>query len=240
VSLSAACQVADCAFQIPLVEDENYISILLDICLKKEIKLVIPTIDTELLILAKHSKMLNSHGIMVIVSSETFIEVCRNKRDTHLFFKKHNIRVAREYSKLDYSLPLFIKPLHGSRSMDTYIIEYEEELTSYHFKNPNLMFLEYLDHNQFEEFTCDLYYGKQHHLKCVVPRKRLEVRDGEVSKGLTVKNELVPYITSHLDYIVGAVGCLTTQFFKHKLDGSIYGIEINARFGGGFPLTYLA
>ncbi|MFH6769226.1 ATP-grasp domain-containing protein [Gaetbulibacter aquiaggeris] len=240
VSLSAGCQVADCAFQMPLVEDKNYINILLDICLKQEIKLVIPTIDTELLILAKHSNMFNSHGIMVIVSSESFIEVCRNKRDTHLFFKKHDIQVAREYPKLDYSLPLFIKPLRGSRSVDTHIIKHEEELTSYHFKNPNLMFLEYLDHNNFEEFTCDLYYDKQHHLKCVVPRKRIEVRDGEVSKGLTVKNELVPYITSHLDYIEGVIGCLTTQFFKHKLDGSIFGIEINARFGGGFPLTYLA
>ena len=38
----------------------------------------------------------------------------------------------------------------------------------------------------------------------------------------------------------GARGCLTAQFFKHKENDAVYGIEINPRFGGGFPLTYLA
>ena len=33
---------------------------------------------------------------------------------------------------------------------------------------------------------------------------------------------------------------MTSQFFKHKNNNSIYGIEINPRFGGGFPLSYLA
>jgi carbamoyl-phosphate synthase large subunit len=52
---------------------------------------------------------------------------------------------------------------------------------------------------------------------------------------------LVPYIKKRLNYIDGAVGCLTTQFFMHKTDHKkIYGIEINPRFGGGYPLTYLS
>jgi carbamoyl-phosphate synthase large subunit len=236
--LSAACQVSDKAFQLPLVSDKNYFDRLLKVCLDHDIKLIIPTIDTELLLLAKKEKQFLKHGIKPIIASEKFIKMCRDKRQIHVFFEENNIQVAKEYSKYDYELPVFIKPKNGSRSVDTYIITKHEELTKYHFQNDDLMFLKYLDHTKFNEYTCDLYYDKTNHLKCVVPRKRIEVRDGEVNKCVTEKGELVDYLKERLGFIDGAIGCLTAQFFKHKETNEIYGIEINARFGGGYPLSY--
>lgn len=240
INLSAACHVSDKAFQLPLISDTNYLNSLLDICLDNNIKIIIPTIDTELLLLAENQNLFLKNDITPIVSSKDFISICRDKRQMSSFFVDNNISVAKEYSKYDYKLPLFIKPFNGSRSLDTFIINNHEDLTEYHFINKDLMFLEYIDHNLYDEFTCDLYYDKNSNLKCVVPRKRIEVRDGEVNKGITDKNALVSYIKEHLSHIEGAVGCLTSQFFKHKDTNEIYGIEINARFGGGFPLTYLA
>ena len=38
----------------------------------------------------------------------------------------------------------------------------------------------------------------------------------------------------------GVRGCITAQFFVSKTDNTTYGVEINPRFGGGFPLTYAA
>ena len=102
------------------------------------------------------------------------------------------------------------------------------------------MFLEYIDHSQNDEFTCDAYYGLDNQLKCVVPRKRIEVRDGEINKGKTEKNELVNYIKEHLNEIEGARGCLTMQFFLNSNTRRIVAIEINPRFGGGYPLAYIA
>lgn len=236
--LSSACQVADKAFKFPLLNDPKYISLLIETCIANNIKLVIPTIDTELLLLVENKKALLEKGITPIVSSIPFVSMCRNKRNLHTFFIKRNIKVANEFSKKKYLLPLFIKPIDGSRSVDNFIIKKQEDFSEYHFRNNKLMFLEYLDHDEYEEYTCDLYYDKNHNLKCVVPRKRIEVRDGEVSKGITEKNSLINYIKERLDNLEGAIGCLTTQFFKHKINNEIYGIEINARFGGGFPLTY--
>jgi len=238
--LSAACHVADSFFKVLKLNDPNYIDFLIKKCIEQNISLVIPTIDTELLILAKSKKLLESNGIKTVISSEDFILKCRNKRIIHEFFKSRDINVAREYSKKDYKLPLFIKPEDGSRSVDTYKILKKEDLIDYHFSNDKFMFLEYLNHDEFDEYTCDLYYNQEHNLKCVVPRKRIEVRDGEVYKALAVKNELITYIKSRLDFVEGVVGCLTAQFFMHKTNGKIYGIEINPRFGGGYPLSYLA
>lgn len=239
--LSAACQVADDFFNVPRLEDHQYINNILKLCKDQGIGLIIPTIDTELLILSKHRSQFEAEGVSVLVSEVSFVEKCRDKREIHKFFEAHNIKVAKEFSKSDFQLPLFIKPLDGSRSVDTYIIEKKEDLTDYHFDNDKLMFLEYLNHKTYDEFTCDLYYDKSGNLRCAVPRKRIEVRDGEVYKALTKRNGLVDYITNNLKFISGASGCLTVQFFVHKSDSSkIYGIEVNPRFGGGYPLSYLA
>ena len=52
-TLSAACQVSDGYFKVPRVTDKNYLEVLFDICKQNDIKIIIPTIDTELEILAK-------------------------------------------------------------------------------------------------------------------------------------------------------------------------------------------
>lgn len=238
--LSAACYEADLSFEVPRIDSEDYFKELIAICINNKVTLIIPTIDTELMLLAENEKLLLEYGIKAVISSENFILKCRDKHHIHNFFNGHNIEVAKEYSKTDYKLPIFIKPVDGSRSVDTYTILKENDFIKYHFENDKLMFLEYLDHNEHEEFTCDLYYDKNSQLKCIVPRKRIEIRDGEVNKGKTENNSLVPYIKERLSYIEGAKGCLTAQFFKHKTTGRIVGIEINPRFGGGYPLSYLA
>ena len=238
--LSGACQVADAFFKVPMVNHPDYPKALFDKCKELKIALLIPTIDDELLPLSKNIDILKSFKVQALVASEDFIAKCRNKRKIHDFFKEMDIASAKEFDKNAYTLPMFIKPIDGSRSVDTYLIEEEKQLTKYHFENDKLMFLEYLDHDLYDEYTCDLYYSRNHKLKCIVPRKRLEVRDGEVNKALAVDNELLPYLKKRLGHIEGAVGCLTAQFFMHKENKKIFGIEINPRFGGGYPLSYLA
>ncbi|MBM1106756.1 ATP-grasp domain-containing protein [Aurantibacter crassamenti] len=238
--LSGACQIADSYFEVPRLNDSDYITVLIEQCKANNIGLIIPTIDTELAILADNVALLAENNIQAVISSTDFISKCRDKRVIHDFFESKGIAIAKEYSKDNYTLPMFIKPSDGSRSVDTYLIRSKEELTDYHFQNEKLMFLQYIDHDEFEEYTCDLYYDKNGNLKCIVPRKRIVVRDGEVNTGVTEKNELVAYIKNHLNHIEGAKGCLTAQFFKHKSESEIYGIEINPRFGGGYPLSYLA
>lgn len=238
--LSGACHIADGYFKVPLVTDPDYPDALIRQSVERGIQLIIPTIDAELLPMAINKGLFAEHGMKAVIGSPEFVEKCRDKRQIHEFFENHKVDIAQEYDKDDYKLPLFIKPIDGSRSIDTYLIRDKSDLTDYHFENDKLMFLEYLDHDLYDEFTCDMYYGRDNNLKCVVPRKRLEVRDGEVYKALTVGNVLIPYIKERLGHIDGAVGCLTSQFFVHKTENKIYGIEINPRFGGGFPLSYLS
>ncbi len=237
---SAACAVSDKAFAISRVTDPNYIDQLLTLAKAQKVGMIIPTIDTELLVLAQNRELFKQNGIEVIVSDESLVSVFRDKRKTHTFFDEHNIGRASEFSKTEFSLPIYIKPYDGSRSVDNYVILSENQLTDYHFANEKLMFLEYLEHSNHTEFTIDLYYDKNGDLKSFIPRQRIEVRDGEVNKAVTRIPEFYDALSLKLASVKGFRGCITFQVFVNKSNGNLYGIEINPRFGGGYPLSYLS
>ena len=206
--------------------------------INEQIKIVIPTIDTELLVLADSKELFLLNKIQVIVSDFDLVSKCRDKRQTNFLFKDLKIDIPRSLDKENPSFPLFIKPYDGSLSKDIYIINSNEELTDPLLNNPKLMFMEYINPKNFHEYTIDAYYDKNSDLKCLVPRRRIEVRGGEISKGKTEKLEFYKILKDKLSFIKGAKGCITIQFFIGKETDEIIGIEINPRFGGGFPLSY--
>ena len=238
--LAPAAYVSDGCFEVLRVTDENYISQLLDICKKNEIGMIVPTIDTELLVLAENKKLFNDNDIIVCVSDLDFIKVCRDKRNTGDFLEKHNIRVPKAVDKYNPTFPLFAKPYDGSLSTNLHYIKNAEELTQDILDDPKLLFMEYIDKETYKEYTIDMYYGTDNCVKCIVPRERIKIRAGEINKGRTVKCPLMDYIKERLDKIEGCIGCICIQVFFNPLTEDVVGIEINPRFGVGYPQSYAA
>lgn len=238
--MSAACQMAFKQFKTPKVSDPNYISSLVNLCIENHVKVLIPTIDTELLVLSQNKTEFEENGIELILSDTNFIEKCRDKRRIHDFFDEIKFNRAKEYNLDELEFPTFVKPIDGSSSIGIYLINEEKELTEELTSNPKNMFLEYFDSQYYEEYTVDIYFNKTSKIISIVPRQRLFVRGGEVNKGCTRKNEIIEFVKEKLDRVEGLRGCITLQVFFHKEHKSVYGIEINPRFGGGFPLSYLA
>lgn len=239
-SLSAACFESDGAYKVRKNNEEGYVEELLSLAIDLGVKLIIPTIDTGLQILADKKQIFSDHGIHVIVSSKELVEVFRDKRKSSTFFSKFGIDSPEIYQKENLKFPLFIKPYDGSMSVDTFYIKDSQEITEQHLSNEKFMFMEYIDNTIYSEYTIDMYYDSEHNLKCLVPRKRIEVRGGEVNKGVTVKDFVFNYLKEKLGYVEGAFGCLTMQVFYNPENKSVKALEINPRFGGGYPLSYLA
>lgn len=236
--LSSACFHADEFFAVPRLSADNYIEKLLNKCLENDIRLVIPTIDTELPILTENRTTFFEKGINVIVSDSNVIEIGSNKCVTNDFFIMHGINCAKIYNKENLEYPFFVKPVNGSSSKDIFLIKNDDDFFPRILKDSSLLCFEYLDHNEFSEYTVDCYYNRNGNLRCAVPRLRIETRGGEVSKGITSKNSLVEFVFERLGFIEGARGVLTWQFFVGKNNLDVFGIELNPRFGGGFPLSY--
>lgn len=232
--------VSDGCIAVPRVTDPGYIKMLLTICKEKGIRIIVPTIDTELLVLAENKKLLWENGVEPMVSELPFIQACRDKRNTGTFLNSHDIRVPAPVDKYHPTFPLFAKPYDGSLSKDLYVVRCKEELSPEILNHPKLIFMEYIDKQEYKEFTVDMYYGRDNRVKAIVPRERIEIRAGEINKGFTRKNYLVQFLKERLDYLPGVVGCICIQLFYRKSDDDVVGIEINPWFGGGYPLSYYA
>jgi carbamoyl-phosphate synthase large subunit len=235
--------LADFTEQVCPVTNSKYVSQLLDICAKYQIKLLIPLIDTELHLLSLHKQDFAEIGVTVLVSSAETNEICMDKRKTFTFFKSIGVQTPEIY---DYETiiadkqaqyPFLIKPYNGSSSNGVTIVKNSKELEFFKDYIPNAIIQEFVIG---QEYTLDILVDFQGQVQMIVPRKRIETRAGEISKGMTVKN----YDLIHAGKIVvsslkDAIGCITVQCFLQP-DGEIKFIEINPRFGGGFPLSYQA
>lgn len=238
-NLSAACQIADHHFQAPRVTSRAYIPFLLDLCREYNIGLIIPTIDTELQTISRNLKLFKDHGISAVVSDIGLVEKCRDKRKTASLFSSLGIDSPVLMERDMLSFPLFAKPFDGSCSIGANTILRKEDLTEVMLNDDKLMFMELIG-KEFTEFTVDIYYDKKGTLRCLVPRQRVEIRAGEISKGITKKSFIYDYLLHKTKKIPGARGCLTLQLFANEKTSEIKAIEINPRFGGGYPLSYEA
>ncbi|WP_298973400.1 ATP-grasp domain-containing protein [uncultured Psychrobacter sp.] len=238
--LAPACHISDKSFKVPKVTDDKYIVALLNICLDNNVKMIVPTIDTELHVLSLNIDNFKKKGIDIIVSGCSFVEICRDKRKVNDLFVNKGIDIPKQFDLNELSFPVFVKPYDGSRSEGIFTAFEPKDITDQHLDDKKLMFMEYVPSEDYDEFTIDCYYDKKSQLRCVVPRKRIHVRAGEVNKGVTKNNFIVKEFQEKLSILEGAKGCLTIQVFLHKSLDVIKGIEINPRFGGGYPLTYLA
>ena len=238
--LSPACHVADDCFAVLGCNEEKYIDELLNLCTEKEIGLIIPTIDPELMVFASNRERFMDAGVVFVEPDLDFIKICRDKRLTSTYFQQKCISVPKLIDRNHPEFPMFAKPYDGSRSVNTHVIMSQDDLTKDIANDPKLIYMEYISRQEYREFTVDMYYGRDFRVKCIVPRERLKVREGEVNKGITRKNYIVDFLKERMGYIEGVRGCICIQLFYRESDNDIKGIEINPRFGGGFPLTYYA
>lgn len=235
-ALSAACHVSDEGITAPRVTAPEYPQFLYDLCVRMGIGLLVPTIDTELSLLAEYRKRFAEKGIYISVSDIDLVKACRDKRITSSLFSDLNIAYPKILDRNDLTFPCFCKPYDGSCSAGAMRLDAATSLTSEMLADEKNMFMELVP-STYCEYTIDAYYDRSSILKCLVPRKRIEVRGGEISKGVTRKNFVYDYLFEKLRYLGGARGCITLQFFVNEETRDIKGLEINPRFGGGFPLS---
>ncbi|MCQ2022235.1 ATP-grasp domain-containing protein [Clostridium butyricum] len=243
----------DMFYEIPKAVEENYLEVLINICKSENVQLLVPLYEGEFEILNENKLKFEDVNTKVVLSSREVINVCKNKEETYKFFTLHNVETPKVYSndELDDIIiygdidkfPLFIKPKDGMGSRNTFKINNMNELIFFkdYVKNPVIQ--ECIDG---DEYTVDCLVDFNGNPVYVVPRKRLEVRSGEVVKSRTIHDieiidktiEVIKILNKLRDEKkYGAVGPLTIQFFK-TVSGKIYLLEINPRFGGGVPLSF--
>lgn len=238
--LAPALQVADRHYIVPRLTEPAYVPTLVDICAREHVDLVFPLIDPDIPVLAMHRREIESTGARVATVCTTAAEVTADKWRTKQFFASVGLATPRSWlpEEIDPAhacYPLFIKPRCGSAGKDTYRVRNERELE---------FFLDYVPYPIIEEFlpgpemTSDVVCDVEGNVLAVVTRQRIEVRSGEVVKGVTIHNETILDACIGIARALPAIGPITVQCMAK--DGRFHFTEINARFGGGFPLGVAA
>lgn len=235
----------DAFYKVPKWNDEDYIDVLLSICEKERVDMIIPLFEKEFISLCENRKKFNEIGTALILSDKKIIETFNDKWKSYKFFMSNNIDTPKTYNKQnlrDYSFPLIIKPTDGAGSKSVFKVNNDKELS---------FFIDYIENPIIQEFvegteyTIDVLCDLDGNVISIVPRQRIEVRAGEVSKGRTVKDMAIIERTLELcnklkiDENIKPIGPLTIQCIV-DLKGNIKFIEVNPRFGGGVPLSFEA
>jgi carbamoyl-phosphate synthase large subunit len=241
--LSPALHLCDEKVLVPAVRHTGYLKSLLKIVRKYGVRLLIPTVDLDLKILSENRETFARLGCRVLVSDPNVIAICQDKRKTFRFLRQQGfdtpetmtIASALQSNKIGY--PCFLKPWDGYASRGNAVARNRKELAFYGRRIPNCIVQEFI---AGDEFTCDAFVDDDLRVRCVVPRRRLEVRSGEVSKARIHKDPEIMELVARLVTALGAgPGVITIQLIRPK-DGGIRIIEVNPRFGGGAPLSIRA
>ncbi len=239
---AAAC-VSDAVHHTPPAGDRGYVPALARIVRRHRIDMLIPLVDTELPVLSRARETFAGLGCAALISPPAVIGVCRDKLQTFRFLQARAIDtpptwpIAEVLRSRSRCFPYFLKPRCGSASRGSFIIRGEAELRAFARIVPDGILQRFVAGT---EHTLDVYTGFDGRCRCVVPRRRLEVRGGEVTTGLTVRHAgIIRTGVRVAEALADCVGLITIQLFLTP-EGTVEVIEINPRFGGGAPLSIAA
>jgi carbamoyl-phosphate synthase large subunit len=236
-----AAYLVDKCYPVPRCSDRSFIGEVLSLAKAQKVSLIVPTIDPELPLYASARELFLSEGIQVAISGCKTVNIAGDKVETNSWLNSHGIPTVRQSSSQQvmkelqrWPLPLIVKPRRGSGSIGVMKIASYEMLQAILSSDPELLIEEYATG---EEHTINVFVNAQRYCVCAVPHRRIETRGGEVSKGVTAKNPaLMKLARTIVAALPDAFGALNIQCFLNEL-GVMRVTEINARFGGGFPLA---
>lgn len=254
---------ADVAIQVPAVYDEDYITTLVDIVEKYDIDAVISLNDLELPILSKAKKLIEAKGARVIVADNHAIDIAFDKWKTVQFLEKHGLKSPQTFIDLQEAkaaleagtlhFPLVIKPRWGSASIgivfpeDMRELELAYELQQIQLKRTILAEAskEDIDHAILiqekmpgKEYGLDVLNDFEGNYVGTFAREKLQMRSGETDKAISVIDEKMDDIGRIIGENLKHIGNLDADAFEHN--GEFYVLELNPRFGGGYPFSHEA
>ncbi len=258
---TVAFHYADKAVISPLIYDENYIPFLLNYCKENKIDILLSLFDIDLPILSRNKDNFAQIGTRVIVSDLKIVEICNDKWKTYEFLKENGFNVPKTYLTLEDTInaidrgelgyPIIVKPRFGCGSIAMSIAEDEMALLYYFRRNTRtinksylkyesadvddkIIYQEYLDG---QEYGVDIINDLDGNFKNAIIKKKIAMRAGETDIAELVDNPEILAEVIRLGKLTGHIANMDVDVFS--VDGKPYILELNARFGGGYPFSHM-
>lgn len=256
-----ALTAADIIEQVPPVYAVDYIDRTIDICKRYNVKALICLNDLELSVLADNKSRFEQIGVIPIVSDKSVIDICFDKFKTAQYVERLGLYTPKTFVNYKEAVqaikdgilhfPLVLKPRWGSGSIGIEFVNTLEEMETVYallLKKVKKSILgtaskgnEYILIQQKiegQEFGLDVMNDFNGQNRAVSVKKKLSMRAGETDKAQTVDNAMIRAIGKTLGEKLHHVGNLDVDIIEQE--GKYYVLDLNPRFGGGFPFSYEA
>lgn len=258
---TVAFHYADKSVISPLIYDDNYIPFLLNYCLENKIDIVISLFDIDLLVLAKNKKEFEKIGTRVIVSDPELVEICNDKWKSYLFLKENGFNTPKTYLSLEDTInaidsgeiryPVIVKPRFGCGSIAMSIAEDEMALLYYFRRNTRAINKSYLKYESSsvdekiiyqeclagQEYGVDIINDLNGNFQNAIAKKKIAMRAGETDIAELVCEPKISDEARRLGKITKHIANMDVDMFL--VNGVPYVLEMNARFGGGYPFSHM-
>lgn len=263
-SLTSGMVAADKAYTVPRVDSPDYIPRILEICKAEAVGLVVSLFDIDLPFLANARPQFTEAGIQLVVSEPWVIDVATDKWKTWQFLSEHNVPTPRTFLSIDAALsdlkaetidfPLIIKPRWGMGSISIFCAENEDELSffySYARRQIEKSYLNILSRDELDrsvviqefisgnEFGLDVFNDLDGNHLQTIAKQKLAMRSGETDMAKVVEDPNVTALGDRLANLFQHRGNIDIDVLENQA-GDLFVLEVNARFGGGYPFSHLA
>lgn len=242
--IAPALYFADARYIVPMIKDPEYLDAIVSICIEEEIQAIFPLIDPEIAFLAKNRKRFHELGVEVLVPSEHSAELCFDKYESFLYFKRHGIPVVPTYGDIDsfasalergeIAFPVFVKPRTGSGSVGARTITRMEDLVAAIKEDASLIVQSFMSG---DDLDADVYIDTiSKKVVAIFLKRKLSTTIGGANKTISFKDPHLFALIEEAVELMELNGPIDMDFFR--CDGAYYLSEINPRFGGAYLHAY--
>ena len=230
---------------MPDVKSEAYVPTLLELCRKEEIRALLSFLDADVDAIARHREEFEALGVVPLVPEAAVSRIALDKLATSEFLRAHGLPAALTFVELDAArtalaegrlqFPVFVKPRLGFASQNLFLARNHVELDAFFAYAPDMIVQERL---KGPEYGVDILNDLRGRVVSVVVKHKVLMRAGETDQAETVDHPAVLDVGVRLGEALGHVGPLDVDLM---VDGDrISVLELNLRFGGGYPAAHLA
>ncbi len=239
-----ALAFADVSYKVPLITDENYVPMILDICKKEKIDAITTLIDPEIAILAENRDKFEEIGVEVLAPYLETARLCFDKYEMYRYLTEKGINTVRTFGTIedfkasldkgDISFPVFVKPRTGSGSVGARKVESLELLEELMARDPSLIVQELMTGKDMDaDIYVDTISGE---VVAIFSKKKISTTIGGANKTISFKDPALFDFVKNAMKVFEFNGPLDMDLFFQ--DGKYYLSEINPRFGGAYLHAY--
>ena len=217
----------------PFAKEKNYKFFLRKFVKKNKIQIIFPFSEFELKILANDKTYYNEKKVCLVISNLDVISICENKIKTEKFLKSIGINCPKiiPFSQIKKNLPVIKKKIFGNSSKNQKIIRHYQDIPRK--KDHGYFYQKYFN---FQEYGMDIlndFHGNYLHS---LAKKKISMRAGDTDKAEIILSKKFLSLAKRISKKLNHIGNLDIDFLVNKK--KIYVIDLNPRFGGGYPFTH--